>query len=363
MAKIALITGITGQSASYLAELLLSKGYFVYGVKRRTSLINTERIDHIYIDPHYDGNFRMIYGDMTDGASLFRIIQEVKPDEVYNLAAMSHVKVSFEIPEYTADTVAMGTLRILEAIRNSGRMNEIKFYQASSSEQFGLVRQIPQSETTPFYPRSPYAVAKVFAHQLTVNYRESYGLFACNGVLFNHDGSRRGETFVTRKTTIGAAKIALGLDTKIWLGNLNAKRDWGHPKDYMHAAWLMLQQDKPDDYVIATGVTTSVRDFAVKAFANAGIGIEFVGNGKEEKGVVYDIFGEDAIKYSKLKVGDTVIEIDEKYFRPSEVDLLIGDASKAKEKLGWKPEYALDDIIKEMVKSDIEKFRLNAKEQ
>ena len=355
MGKIALITGITGQSASYLTELLLSKGYTVYGIKRRTSIINTERIDHIYIDPHQSGNFRMIYGDMTDGASLFRILQEVKPDEVYNLAAMSHVKVSFEIPEYTADTVAMGTLRLLEAIRNSGRMNEIKYYQAGSSEQFGLVQEIPQTEKTPFYPRSPYAAAKVFAHQITVNYRESYGMFACNGILFNHESPRRGETFVTRKITMGAAKISLGIENKIWLGNLDAKRDWGHASDYVKAIYLMLQQDTPDDYVIATGETTTVRDFAIRAFQEAGMEIEFEGVGKNEKGIIKQI---TSVRFGgNVKEGDTVIEVDERYFRPAEVDLLVGNAGKAQKKLGWNPTHSLNDIIKEMVNSDIVKFK------
>jgi len=340
MGKIAFITGVTGQTASYLVELLLSKGYTVHGLKRRTSLINTERIDQVYIDPHQAGDFHMHYGDMTDGASLFRLITELKPDEVYNLAAMSHVKVSFEIPEYTADVAAMGTLRLLEAIRNSGRMNEIKYYQASSSEQYGKVQQTPQTENTPFYPRSPYAVAKVFAHQLTVNYRESYGLFACNGILFNHESPRRGETFVTRKITIAAAKIALGIEEKLWLGNLDAKRDWGHAKDYVMAMWLMLQQDIADDYVISTGITTSVRDFAIMAFGQAGIKLAFSDEGLNEVGV-------------DINTGKSVVEVDPRYFRPAEVDLLIGDSTKARKVLGWKPAYDLAGIIKEMVQSDM----------
>jgi GDPmannose 4,6-dehydratase len=343
MGKVAFITGVTGQTASYLVELLLSKGYTVHGLKRRTSLINTERIDQVYIDPHQPGKFRMHYGDMTDGASLFRLITELKPDEVYNLAAMSHVKVSFEIPEYTADVVAMGTLRLLEAIRNSGRMDKIKYYQAGSSEAFGKVLETPQTEKTPFYPRSPYAVAKVFAHQLTVNYRESYGLFGCNGQLFNHESPRRGETFVTRKITIAAAKIALGKESQVWLGNLDAKRDWGHAKDYVRAMWLIMQQELPDDYVIATGVTTSVRNFATMAFKEAGIEIEFSGEGLNE------------IAIDKA-TGKTVIKIDPRYYRPAEVDLLLGDASKAKDQLGWEPEYTLADIVKEMVQSDLKLY-------
>lgn len=340
--KKALITGCTGQDGSYLAELLLSKGYSVHGMKRRSSIINTSRVDHIFSLP----DFRLHYGDMTDGASLYRLVTEIEPDEVYNLAAMSHVKVSFEVPEYTADTVAMGSLKLLEAIRNSKRAKEIRYYQASSSEMFGKVRQIPQTEETPFYPRSPYAVAKVFAHQLAVNYRESYDMFICNGILFNHEGPRRGETFVTRKITMAAARISLGLQDKLYLGNLHAKRDWGHAKDYVEAAWLMLQQDAPDDYVVATGVTTTVRDFAMMAFKEAGMDVIFTGEGLAEKGV-------DAA------TGRVLIEVNPIYFRPTEVDLLIGDATKIKNRIGWQPTYQLKDLVKEMVQSDLQQERQN----
>ncbi len=338
--RVAFITGATGQAAAYLSRLLLEKGYFVHGMKRRTSLINTERVDEIFTNP----NFKLHYGDMTDGASLYRLITEIRPDEVYNLAAMSHVRVSFEIPEYTADATAMGTLRLLEAVRNSGRSDTIKTFQASSSEIFGLVQEVPQKETTPLYPRSPYGAAKAFAHYLAVNYRESYGMFICSGILFNYESPLRGETFVTRKITIAAAKIANGLQEKLFLGNLDAKRDWGHAKDYMKAAWLMLQHEKPEDYVIATGITTSVREFAFMAFKEAGIDIVFKNTGLSEIGV-------DA------KTGKTIIEVDPVYFRPTEVDLLMGDSSKARRVLGWQPTYALADLIKEMVQSDLKRVR------
>jgi GDPmannose 4,6-dehydratase len=352
--KKALITGITGQDGAYLAELLLEKGYQVYGVKRRTSLINTARIDHLYKDVHeQDISFKLYYGDLTDSTNIIRIIQEVQPDEIYNLGAMSHVQVSFEEPEYAANTDGIGTLRILEAIRILGLEKKTKIYQASTSELYGKVQAVPQSETTPFYPRSPYGVAKLYAYWITVNYREAYGMFACNGILFNHESPRRGETFVTRKITRAVAEITLGLKKKLWLGNLDAKRDWGHAKDYVEAMWLMLQQDTPEDFVIATGVTTSVRDFIKMAFAYAGVSVEFRGSGEHETGVVIGV-SDPACKAS---VGDVVVEIDPRYFRPTEVDLLIGDATKAKEKLGWVPKYDLSMLVKEMVDEDIEHFR------
>jgi len=329
--KVAFITGATGQDSAYLSRLLLDKGYIVHGMKRRTSTINTERIDEIYTNK----DFHLHYGDLTDGSSLYRLILETKPDEIYNLAAQSHVKVSFEIPEYTVDTIALGTIRLLEAIRNSGRMNEIKYYQASSSEMFGKVQEVPQSEKTSFYPRSPYGCAKVFGYWITKNYRESYNLFACNGILFNHESKFRGETFVTRKITRAIARK----EFPIKLGNLDAQRDWGHAKDYMEAAWLMLQQDKSDDYVIATGKTTSVRDFCKMAFKEVGIEILFSGKNLEEKG------------YNK-ETGELLITVDSSYFRPAEVDILIGDASKARNTLRWAPTYTLQDIIKEMIEFD-----------
>jgi len=348
--KTALITGITGQDGSYLAELLLEKGYMVHGIKRRSSLINTERIDHIYQDPHESHvRFRLHYGDMTDSTNLIRIIQETQPDEIYNLAAMSHVKVSFDTPEYTANADAIGTLRLLEAIRILGLEKKTRIYQASSSEMFGKVQAVPQNEKTPFYPRSPYAVAKVYAYWITVNFREAYGIFACNGILFNHESPRRGETFVTRKITRAVAAICLGLQDKLYLGNLDSQRDWGHAKDYVKAMWLMLQQSSPEDFVVATGVTTTVRDFVRMAFAEVGVSIEFVGQGKEEKAVV----AEGNNPEYKLPVGKEVVSIDPKYFRPTEVDLLVGDSSKAKEKLGWKPEYSLKDLVREMVAADL----------
>ncbi len=371
MPKKALITGITGQDGSYLAEFLLNKGYEVHGIKRRSSLFNTERIDHLYKDPHEEGvKFFLHYGDMTDSLNLTRIIQEIQPDEIYNLAAQSHVAVSFQQPEYTANVDAIGTLRILEAVRLLGLVDKTKIYQASTSELFGKVQQIPQNEKTPFYPRSPYGVAKLYAYWITVNYREAYGMFACNGILFNHESPIRGETFVTRKITRGAARIVLGLDRKLYLGNLNAKRDWGHAKDYVEGMWLILQQNEPDDYVLATGKTTSVRDFARKTFERLGIEIEFVGEGVNEKGIV-NKFNEEKlteqlnkigaehiesiVSHVRSLVGKSVIEVDPRYFRPAEVDILIGDATKAREKLGWKPKHTLDDLIKEMVEKDLEK--------
>jgi GDPmannose 4,6-dehydratase len=351
--KKALITGITGQDGAYLAELLLEKGYEVYGIKRRTSLINTARIDHLYKDVHeQDIKFKLYYGDLTDSTNIIRIIQEVQPDEIYNLGAMSHVQVSFEEPEYAANTDGIGTLRILEAIRILGLEKKTKIYQASTSELYGKVQEVPQTETTPFYPRSPYAVAKLYAYWITVNYREAYGMYACNGILFNHESPRRGETFVTRKITRGVAEIVLGLKKKLWLGNLDAKRDWGHAKDYVVAMWLMLQQPEPEDFVIATGVTTSVRDFVKMAFRNAGVEVAFENSGVAEIAVVVS-----AAADCKVKAGDVVVEIDERYYRPTEVDLLLGDATKAKEKLGWVPEYNLSQIVKEMVDADMEHYR------
>ncbi len=352
--KIALITGITGQDGAYLAELLLDKGYEVHGIKRRTSLINTSRIDHLYKDPHETNvRFKLHYGDLTDSTNIIRIIQEVQPDEIYNLGAMSHVQVSFDEPEYVANTDAIGTLRILEAIRILGLEKKTKIYQASTSELYGKVQSVPQNEQTPFYPRSPYGVAKLYGYWITVNYREAYGIYACNGILFNHESPLRGETFVTRKITRGVAEIVLGLKKKLWLGNLEAKRDWGHAKDYVIAMWLMLQQLDPEDFVIATGVTTSVRDFVRLAFAYAGVKVGFVGTGVNEAGIVEEVLNPDC----QLQRGDIVVEIDEKYFRPTEVDLLLGDATKAKTKLGWTPIYTLDELVKEMVASDLEIFR------
>jgi len=369
--KVALITGITGQDGAYLAEFLLKKGYEVHGIKRRTSLFNTERIDHLYKDPHEeDVNFFLHYGDMTDSLNLVRLIEKIQPDEIYNLAAQSHVWVSFEQPEYTANCDGLGTLRILEAVRLLGLKDKTKIYQASTSELYGKVQEIPQNEKTPFYPRSPYAAAKLYAYWITVVYREAYGLFACNGILFNHESPIRGETFVTRKITRGATRILLGLDKKLYLGNLNAKRDWGHAKDYVEGMWLILQQDEPDDYVLATGKTTEVREFARMAFAELGLKLEFVGEGLDEKGVVAEFEEEKLVKTlkeaeieeveklvqrGKELVGKTVIEVDPKYFRPAEVDILIGDASKAREKLGWKPKHTLEDLVKDMILGDLKK--------
>ena len=354
--KSALITGVTGQDGAYLAELLLLKGYTVHGVKRRSSLINTYRIDHLYVDPHENhANFKLHYGDMTDSTNLIRIVQETQPDEIYNLAAMSHVKVSFDNPEYTANADGIGTLRLLEAIRILKLEDKTRIYQASTSELFGLVQEVPQKETTPFYPRSPYGVAKLYAYWIMVNYREAYNMFACNGILFNHESPLRGETFVTRKITRAVAAIAEGLQDTLFLGNLNAQRDWGHAKDYVDAMWRILQQDEPEDFVIATGITTTVRDFAKMAFAEAGIEVSFEGEGKSEKGIVKCCNNE---KY-QLPCGKEVIAIDPDYFRPTEVDLLIGDATKAKEKLGWQPKYTLNEMIREMVTSDLETYKMS----
>jgi len=351
MPKVAFITGITGQDGAYLAEFLLKKGYIVHGLKRRSSLFNTDRIDHLYLDPHVENrNFILHYGDLTDSTNLIRIIQEVQPDEIYNLAAMSHVMVSFETPEYTANADGIGTLRILEAVRILNLTKKTKIYQASTSELFGLVQEVPQSETTPFYPRSPYGVAKMYAYWITVNYREAYDMFACNGILFNHESPVRGETFVTRKITRATAKIALGLQEVLYVGNLSAKRDWGHAKDYVKAMYLMMQQDKPEDFVIATGKTTSVRDMISMAFNEVGIELEFKGKGKDEVGLIKSLNGEFA---KNLKVGTTIVKVDAAYFRPTEVDLLIGNPTKANTQLNWTPEYTLEQLIQEMVQSDV----------
>lgn len=356
--KVALITGITGQDGAYLAEFLLKKGYMVHGIKRRSSLFNTERIEHIYQDPHIEGSrFKLHYGDLSDSTNLIRIIQEVQPDEIYNLGAMSHVQVSFETPEYTANSDALGTLRILEAIRILGLVEKTRIYQASTSELYGLVQEVPQKETTPFYPRSPYAVAKLYGYWITVNYREAYNMYACNGILFNHESPIRGETFVTRKITRAAARIVLGLQNKLYLGNLNSKRDWGHAKDYVEAMYLILQQEKPEDFVIATGQTTEIREFVRMSFAEVGVSLEFKGEGVDEIGFVTAI---DESKYQSttgvkpmLSVGQDVVFVDPKYFRPTEVDLLIGDPTKSKTKLGWQPKYDLPALVEDMMKSDI----------
>ncbi len=351
--KIALITGVTGQDGAYLAELLLSKGYIVHGIKRRSSLINTARIDHLYEDLHEDGvRFIMHYGDLSDSTNIIRIIQEVQPDEIYNLGAMSHVKVSFDEPEYTAQVDGIGTLRILEAVRLLGLTKKTKIYQASTSELYGLVQEVPQSETTPFYPRSPYAVAKLYAYWITVNYREAYNMFAVNGILFNHESPLRGETFVTRKITRAVAQIALGQQDKLYLGNLDAQRDWGHAKDYVEAMWLILQQEVPEDYVIATGVTTKVREFVRMAFAELGIEVVFRGEGVKEIGVIETCSN----PLYQAEIGKTVVEVDARYFRPTEVDLLIGDPTKSKTKLGWKPKYNLEALVKDMIKADVNLF-------
>lgn len=348
--KTALITGINGQDGAYLAELLLEKGYMVHGIKRRSSLINTQRIDHLYQDPHEkEVRFRLHYGDMTDSTNLIRIIQETQPDEIYNLAAMSHVKVSFDTPEYTANADGIGTLRLLEAIRILGLEKKTRIYQASTSELYGLVQEVPQKETTPFYPRSPYAVAKLYAYWITVNYREAYGMFACNGILFNHESPLRGETFVTRKITRAVAAIALGLQDCLYLGNLNAQRDWGHARDYVEAMWKILQQDTPEDFVIATGTTTEVREFVRMAFAELGIVLEFTGEGLHERGFVAACTNENY----QIELGKQVVAVDPNYFRPTEVELLIGDATKAKTKLAWEPKYDLPMLVKEMVESDV----------
>ncbi|MCH6201358.1 GDP-mannose 4,6-dehydratase [Aquiflexum sp. LQ15W] len=382
--KIALITGITGQDGAYLAELLLDKGYIVHGIKRRTSLINSDRIDHIYQDPHVDNpRFILHYGDMTDSMNLTKIISETKPDEIYNLAAMSHVKVSFDIPEYTANADGIGTLRILEAVRIVGLEKKTRIYQASTSELYGLVQATPQSESTPFYPRSPYAVAKMYAYWITVNYREAYNMYACNGILFNHESPSRGETFVTRKITRAISKIALGLQKDFYMGNLDARRDWGHAKDYVKAMWMILQQERPEDYVIATGITTKVRDFINMAFSHVGFTIHWEGSGVDEIGILADIDEELYAKSTGInfeaicstfnvkcgtfrssrtephppKIGDTLIKIDPRYFRPTEVDLLIGDPSKSNSKLGWYPEYSLPQLVEDMMQSDLKLFQ------
>jgi GDPmannose 4,6-dehydratase len=364
--KTALITGITGQDGAYLAELLLEKGYKVHGVKRRSSLINTDRIDHLYQDPHEeDPRLILHYGDMTDSMNLTKIIQETQPDEIYNLAAMSHVKVSFDIPEYTANADGIGTLRILEAVRLLGMEKKTRIYQASTSELYGLVQAVPQSETTPFYPRSPYAVAKMYAYWITVNYREAYDMFACNGILFNHESPLRGETFVTRKITRAVSKIALGFQKDLYMGNLDSKRDWGHAKDYVKAMWLILQQDKPEDYVIATGVTTKVRDFIKMAFDHIGFTLRWKGEGVNEVGILDSI---DEEKYESATgqslnlsisnlLNQELVRVDPRYFRPTEVDLLIGDPTKSNTKLGWKPEYDLPALVEDMMSSDIKLFR------
>ncbi|ASO06685.1 GDP-mannose 4,6-dehydratase [Arenibacter algicola] len=351
MKKVALITGVTGQDGAYLSEFLLKKGYEVHGLKRRSSLFNTDRIDHLYEDPHVDHrNFFLHYGDMTDSTNLIRLIQEIQPNEIYNLAAMSHVAVSFEMPEYTANADGLGTLRILDAVRLLGLEKKTRIYQASTSELYGKVQEVPQTETTPFYPRSPYAVAKMYAYWITVNYREAYNVFACNGILFNHESPIRGETFVTRKITRATARIALGLQDKFYLGNLDAQRDWGHAKDYVRMMWMILQADKAEDWVIATGTTTPVREFVRMSFAEVEIELEFKGEGVEEKAYVKAC---NNPKYS-LPIGKEVLNVDPKYFRPTEVDLLVGDASKAKRKLGWVPEFDLQTLVKDMMQSDIQ---------
>ena len=350
MKKVALITGVTGQDGAYLTEFLLKKNYIVHGIKRRSSSFNTERIDHLYQDPHEENrNFILHYGDLTDSTNLIRLIQDIQPDEIYNLAAMSHVGVSFEVPEYTGNADGLGTLRILEAVRLLGLEKKTRIYQASTSELFGKVQEVPQTEKTPFYPRSPYGVAKLYAYWITVNYREAYNIFACNGILFNHESPIRGETFVTRKITRAVARIALGLQNKFYIGNLNAERDWGHAKDYVRMMWMILQADQPEDWVIATGKTTSVRDFIKMAFAEVGVTLEFKGSDDSEKGYIKTATNP---KY-KLEIGKEVINVDTKYFRPTEVDQLIGDASKAKNKLGWIPKYDLNDLVKDMMASDI----------
>ncbi|MCP9198698.1 GDP-mannose 4,6-dehydratase [Gramella sp. GC03-9] len=350
MSKIALITGVTGQDGAYLSEFLLKKGYVVHGIKRRSSLFNTDRVDHLYQDPHEKNrNFILHYGDLTDSTNLIRLIQEIQPDEIYNLAAMSHVGVSFEIPEYTGNADGLGTLRILDAVRLLGLEKKTRIYQASTSELYGKVQEVPQTETTPFYPRSPYGVAKLYAYWITVNYREAYGMFACNGILFNHESPLRGETFVTRKITRAATRIALGLQDKLYLGNLDAQRDWGHAKDYVRMMWMILQAEEPEDWVIATGKTTTVRDFVKMAFGELGITLRFEGEGANEKAFIESC----SDSRFQLETGREVLNIDPNYFRPTEVDMLIGDASKAHKKLGWKPEYELQDLVKDMMQSDI----------
>ncbi|MEP3209506.1 MAG: GDP-mannose 4,6-dehydratase [Maribacter sp.] len=357
MKKVALITGVTGQDGAYLSEFLLKKNYEVHGLKRRSSLFNTDRIDHLYQDPHIENrNFILHYGDMTDSTNLIRLIQEIQPDEIYNLAAMSHVHVSFEVPEYTGNADGLGTLRILEAVRLLALEKKTRIYQASTSELYGKVQEVPQTETTPFYPRSPYAVAKMYAYWITVNYREAYGMYACNGILFNHESPIRGETFVTRKITRATARIALGLQDKLYLGNLDAQRDWGHAKDYVRMMWMILQADEAEDWVIATGTTTPVREFVRMSFKEAGIAIEFRGKGVDEKAYVKSCSNPEY----QIEIGKEILAVDPKYFRPTEVELLIGDASKANNKLGWIPEYELSDLIKDMMQSDL---KLMKKEQ
>ena len=356
--KVALITGITGQDGSYLAEFLLEKGYIVHGIKRRASSFNTERIDHLYQDPQVNHpDLILHYGDLTDTSNLVRIIQECQPDEIYNLGAQSHVAVSFEVPEYTADVDAIGSLRMLEAIRILGLEKKTRFYQASTSELYGLVQEIPQKETTPFYPRSPYAVAKLYAYWITVNYREAYGIYACNGILFNHESKRRGGTFVTRKVTRGLANIAQGLEKCLYMGNIDALRDWGHAKDYVRMQWLMLQQEKPEDFVIATGVQFAVREFIIRSAKQLGITLKFEGTAENEKAIVASIEGDKA---PALKVGDVIVQIDPRYYRPTEVETLLGDPTKAKEKLGWVPEITLDQMIEEMVDNDLDQAKQHA---
>ena len=356
--KIALITGITGQDGSYLAEFLLEKGYMVHGIKRRASSLNTQRIDHIYQDPHTENaHFKLHYGDLSDTSNLIRIVQETQPDEIYNLGAQSHVAVSFESPEYTVDVDGMGTLRLLEAIRILGLEKKTRFYQASTSELYGLVQETPQKETTPFYPRSPYAAAKMYAYWITVNYREAYGMYACNGILFNHESPRRGETFVTRKITRGLANIAQGLESCIYMGNINALRDWGHAKDYMRMQWMMLQQDTPDDFVIATGVQYSVRQFIEWSATELGITLKFAGSGVNETATVVSIVGDST---PELKVGDVIVRIDPRYFRPTEVETLLGDPTKAKQKLGWVPEITVQEMCAEMVAHDLAQAKQHA---
>jgi GDPmannose 4,6-dehydratase len=360
--KIALITGVTGQDGAYLAEYLLKKGYLVHGLKRRSSMFNTDRIDHLYQDPHAENaSFVLHYGDMTDSTNLIRIIQETQPDEIYNLAAQSHVKVSFDAPEYTANADALGTLRILEAVRLLKMVDKTRFYQASTSELYGLVQDVPQTEKTPFYPRSPYAVAKLYAYWITVNYREAYHMYACNGILFNHESPIRGETFVTRKITRAVARIVLGMQNRMYMGNLSARRDWGHAKDYVKAMYLMLQQDQPEDFVIATGITTEVRDFIRMAFAETGLSIQFTGEGAGETGIIcgYDrqtvaaVVGEEFVSKAEALVNQTVVEVDPQYYRPTEVDLLIGDSTKARTKLGWSLQYDLPSLLKDMITGDL----------
>ena len=372
MKKTAFITGVTGQDGAYLSELLLKKGYEVHGLKRRSSLFNTDRIDHLYQDPHIENrNFILHYGDLTDSMNLTRVIQEIQPDEIYNLAAMSHVKVSFDTPEYTANADGIGTLRILEAVRLLGLTEKCRIYQASTSELYGMVQEIPQKETTPFYPRSPYAVAKLYAYWITVNYREAYNLHASNGILFNHESPVRGETFVTRKVTRAVSRIALGMQKQMYMGNLSSQRDWGHAKDYVKAMWLILQQERPDDYVIATGVTTSIREFVRMSFAEIGIEVAFTGKGADEKGVMVSVdeavFSQkvgiaylEGIKNRIAKGEGEVVSVDPQYFRPTEVELLIGDASKARKQLGWEPQYDLKALVEDMMRGDIKLFKRDA---